>query len=136
VGLFYAWGNGNICRHRHPIYRDFLKSVRYLDLDQYFLIAIENKLNPVRIQNPLMQKSREVSSVPSSKVERILAPVNDAELCALLHGVQRGDVLHPQLKQFLVHLGYAEFRSLQLALTAKGRGLAETQPWGVLPKPL
>ncbi|MDN6858574.1 hypothetical protein QO207_18430 [Pseudomonas sp. CAN2814] len=74
--------------------------------------------------------------MPSSKVESIPPPANDAELCALLHGVQRGDVLHPQLKLLLVHLGFAEFRNLHLALTAKGRHLVETEPWVGLLVPL
>ncbi|MBB4866679.1 hypothetical protein HNP46_005586 [Pseudomonas nitritireducens] len=74
--------------------------------------------------------------MPSSKVERSPPLAPDTELCALLHGVQRGDVLHPQLKLLLVHLGFAEFRNLQLALTAKGRQLVETRPWVGLLLPL
>jgi hypothetical protein len=74
--------------------------------------------------------------VPSSKVEKSSPLAPDAELCALLHGVQRGDVLHPHLKLLLVHLGFAEFRNLQLALTAKGRHLVEAEPWVGLLVPL
>ncbi|MBD9679375.1 hypothetical protein IB274_21885 [Pseudomonas sp. PDM18] len=62
----------------------------------------------------------------NNKVERSPPTSNHAELCQLLLCVRRGDVIHPQLKLLLVHLGFAERRGLQLALTAKGRLLLET----------
>jgi len=64
--------------------------------------------------------------VLNNEVERSPPPSRDIELCRLLHGVRRGDVIHPHLKRLLVHLGFAELRGLQLALTGKGRLLLET----------
>jgi len=44
----------------------------------------------------------------------------------LLRRVRRGDVFHPDLKRWLVHLQLAEFRGLQLVLTNKGQLLAQS----------
>ncbi|WP_259754534.1 hypothetical protein [Pseudomonas sp. GCEP-101] len=62
----------------------------------------------------------------NEKVEGSPSPSSDAELCQLLHAVRRGDVIHPRLKQLLVHLGFVELRGLQLILTGKGRHLMRT----------
>ncbi|KJK03270.1 hypothetical protein UB43_01805 [Pseudomonas sp. 21] len=64
--------------------------------------------------------------MPNNEVERCPPPSSDSELCQLLLGIRRGDVIHPQLKRLLVHLGFAELRGLQIALTGKGRLLLET----------
>lgn len=63
--------------------------------------------------------------MPNQQVESNPPPTGNAELCQLLHGVRRGEVIHPQLKRLLVHLGFAEFRGLRLALTGKGWLLLE-----------
>lgn len=62
----------------------------------------------------------------NNEVERSPTPSRDTELCQLLLGVRRGDVIHPHLKRLLVHLGFAELHGLQLALTGKGRLLLES----------
>ncbi|MCP1626850.1 hypothetical protein [Pseudomonas nitroreducens] len=62
----------------------------------------------------------------NKEVEKSPSPTRDAELCQLLRGIRRGDVIHPALKRLLIHLGFAERRGLQLALTDKGRLLLET----------
>ncbi|PJI50530.1 MAG: hypothetical protein CTR55_04130 [Pseudomonas sp.] len=59
--------------------------------------------------------SAEVDSTPSKSTHE--------ELCKLLQCVRRGEVIHPHLKELLVHLGFAEYRFLALALTDKGRQL-------------
>ncbi|MEP9319898.1 hypothetical protein ABKS89_22345 [Pseudomonas sp. LABIM340] len=64
--------------------------------------------------------------MPNNEVERSPSPSGDSELCRLLLRVRRGEVIHPRLKRLLVHLGFAELRGLQLALTGKGRLLLET----------
>lgn len=61
----------------------------------------------------------------NNEVKRSPPPSRDTDLCQLLLAVSRGDVIHPHLKQLLVHLGFAELRGLQLALTGKGRLLLE-----------
>jgi len=50
----------------------------------------------------------------------------DGELCNLLQGIRRGDVIHPRLKALLVHLGYLEHRLSQLQLTLKAQRLINT----------
>ncbi|WP_315809684.1 MULTISPECIES: hypothetical protein [Pseudomonas] len=57
---------------------------------------------------------------------RIPAPRRGNELHDLLRGVRRGDVFHPALKRWLVHLRLAEFRGLQLVLTNQGQRLAQS----------
>jgi hypothetical protein len=101
------------------------KSVRNLDIDQYFPIANKNKLKLVRIQNPLTSGIKEIRSVLNNEVERSPPPSSDAELCELLLRVRRGEVIHPQLKRLLIHLGFAEPHGLMLALTGKARRLLE-----------
>ncbi|MFS2126061.1 hypothetical protein [Pseudomonas sp. Pseusp97] len=64
--------------------------------------------------------------MPNNEVERSPPPSSDAELCRLLLEIRRGEVIHPRLKRMLIHLGFAELRGLQLALTGKGRLLLET----------
>jgi len=64
--------------------------------------------------------------VLNNEVERSPPPSSDTELCQLLLAVSRGDVIHPQLKRLLIHLGFAELRGLQLALTGKGQLLLES----------
>lgn len=54
------------------------------------------------------------------------APRRGNELHDLLRRVRRGDVFHPHLKRWLVHLRLAEFRGLQLVLTNKGQLMAQT----------
>lgn len=51
-------------------------------------------------------------------------PSAHEELSRLLQSVRRGEVIHPRLKEFLVHLGLAEYRILELALTDRGEQLA------------
>lgn len=60
----------------------------------------------------------------SAEVESDPPHSTHEELRNLLQRVRRGEVIHPHLKQFLVHLGLAEYHVVAIALTDKGRQLA------------
>lgn len=63
--------------------------------------------------------------MPHPNAHRSTARHSADELCELLLGVRRGEVFHPDLKRLLVHLGFAELRGLELALTRKGERLLQ-----------